>query len=102
MVASSSLHSFFFHQRLFVVRMQTGEEAIKQGEYTIRLGNRTLIVNIIRMVSTLMLWIGSPYNTSFSNLAVSIQRGSALPSTTVLLSSRPSHCVQLNWNRRRQ
>lgn len=82
--------------------MQTGEEAIKQGEYTIRLGNRTLIVNIIRMDSTLMLWIGSPYNTSFSNLAVSIQRGSALPSTTVLLSSRPSHCVQLNWNRCRQ
>ena len=62
--------------------------SIKQGEYTIRVNQKPLIVNVIKMESTLLLWVGTVFDTSFHNLAVSMNCGFGDPSTAVLLSSR--------------
>lgn len=67
--------------------MDSDFSLIKQGEYTIRFANRILVVNIIRMDSTLFLWIGSPLRPSFQNLAVAINTTLGDPAATVLLSS---------------
>lgn len=61
--------------------------AIKQAQYTIHLGQRPILINIVRMKESLILWIGSPFNTSFTNLSVSINNVVGIPSTSVLLSS---------------
>ena len=68
--------------------MESPFNDIKQGEYTIKVNNKTLIVNVIQMQSTVMLWIGSVFNTSYNNLSVSIDRGFDQPSTSVLLSGK--------------
>lgn len=60
---------------------------IKQAQYTIHIGQRPVLINIVRMKESLILWIGSPFNTSFTNLSVSINNVIGTPSTTVLLSS---------------
>ena len=62
-------------------------DTIKQANYSINIGNRPVSVNFVRMKDSFFLWIGSPYNTSLSNLSVSIDSQFGIPSTTVLLSN---------------
>ena len=80
---SFSIHTFSF---LYLFLMEPVWEPIKQGEFTIKLKSRPLIVNIIRMEKSILLWIGSPFNTSLSNLAVSIDSQYDVPPTSTLLS----------------
>ena len=67
--------------------MESSFNEIKQGEYTIKINNKVLIVNVIQMQSTVMLWIGSVFNTSYNNLSISIDAGYDKASTAVVLSS---------------
>ena len=74
--------------------MDSPVSSIKQGEYTIRVNQKPLIVNVIKMESTLLLWVGTVFDTSFC--------GFGDPSTTVVLSSRteyePSEHVEIDNN----
>ena len=66
--------------------MEPDFSCIKQGEYTIRLENRLVVVNVIRMSSSLILWIGNPLSPSFQNFAASAKTRLGETSTTSLLS----------------
>lgn len=65
--------------------MDSSFDQIKQGEYSIQIANKRLIVNVIKMDSTLFLWIGTVFDTSMKNLSVSINSRFDTPSTSVLL-----------------
>ena len=82
--------------------MDSPVSSIKQGEYTIRVNQKPLSVTVIKMESTLLLWVGTVFDTSFHNLAVSMNCGFGDPSTTVVLSSRteyePSEHVEIDNN----
>ena len=65
--------------------MDPSFDQIKQGEYSIQIANKRLIVNVIKMDSTLFLWIGTVFDTSMKNLSVSINSRFDTPSTSVPL-----------------
>lgn len=63
-------------------------DSIKQTQYSIHIGKRPLLIHLIKMTDSLFLWIGSPMNTKFTNLSLSIDNSFSTPSTTVLMSSK--------------
>ena len=73
-------------QLRIALSMEPDFSCIKQGEYTIRLQNRLIVVNVIRMSSSLILWIGNPLSPSFQNFAASAKTRLGETSTTSLLS----------------
>ena len=65
--------------------MDSSLNQIKQGEYSIQIANKRLIVNVLKMDSALFLWIGTIFDTSLRNLSVSINSRFDTPSTSGLL-----------------